>query len=275
MLSDPFLISGPACINFSGGRTSGYMLWRIIQAHGGALPDNVVVCFANTGREMPATLDFVAECASRWRVRVRWLEYRHQPGKPTFEEVSHNSASRSGEPFDMLLAAKRVVPDPFRRFCTIEMKVKTVARFLKAEFGWECSGRVVGLRADEGARVERLRKTIERLDSKDAIHTPLYDAGITELEVRQFWREQLFDLRLRDSAEGNCDGCMMKSSSALGEMFRRYPDRMTWWVDAEKRGRGKTMVVGRSYAQIARVAANQGVLAFDDATPCEQAMCGI
>jgi hypothetical protein len=36
---DPFLITGPAVISFSGGRTSGYMLHRIVQAHGGmALP---------------------------------------------------------------------------------------------------------------------------------------------------------------------------------------------------------------------------------------------
>jgi len=47
-----FLITGPAVISFSGGRTSAYMLWRILQAHGGILPDDVVVCFANTGREM-------------------------------------------------------------------------------------------------------------------------------------------------------------------------------------------------------------------------------
>ncbi len=61
---DPFLISGPAVISFSGGRTSAYMLWRILRAHGGALPDDVVVCFANTGREMSATLDFVRECGA-------------------------------------------------------------------------------------------------------------------------------------------------------------------------------------------------------------------
>ena len=95
-MADPFLITGPAVISFSGGRTSAYMLWRILQAHGGQLPGDVVVCFANTGREMPATLDFVHECATRWGVHVTWLEYRRdaETGRTWTEVVNHNSASQ-------------------------------------------------------------------------------------------------------------------------------------------------------------------------------------
>lgn len=79
-MTDPFRIVGPPVISFSGGRTSGYMLWRTLQAHGGTLPDDVVVCFANTGREMPATLDFVNDCAAHFGVHVHWLEYRWTRG---------------------------------------------------------------------------------------------------------------------------------------------------------------------------------------------------
>ena len=91
-MSDPFRIEGPAVISFSGGRTSAYMLRRILDAHDGALPPDVHAVFANTGREMPATLDFVAEVASRWNVPVTWLEFtaRRHDG---YREVSHNSAS--------------------------------------------------------------------------------------------------------------------------------------------------------------------------------------
>ncbi len=62
MNGNPYLITGPALISFSGGRTSAYMLWQILAAHGGQLPDDVHICFANTGKEREETLRFVHEC---------------------------------------------------------------------------------------------------------------------------------------------------------------------------------------------------------------------
>ena len=57
-VASAFAIDGPAYVSFSGGRTSGYMLRKILDAHGGVLPSNVHVIFANTGDELPPTLDF-------------------------------------------------------------------------------------------------------------------------------------------------------------------------------------------------------------------------
>lgn len=88
----PFFIQGPAVISFSGGRSSAYMLWLILQAHGGVLPDDVVVAFDNTGREMEATLAFVARCGSEWQVPIVWLEFRGRT-RNGFTVVNHNSAS--------------------------------------------------------------------------------------------------------------------------------------------------------------------------------------
>ena len=63
----PFILpDGNVQIAFSGGRTSGYMLHQILEANGG-LTDRVEVTFQNTGREMPQTLDFVAEVGRRIR----------------------------------------------------------------------------------------------------------------------------------------------------------------------------------------------------------------
>ena len=90
-------------ISFSGGRTSAYMLHQILEANGD-LPKNCKVVFTNTGREMPETLDFVQECSHKWNVNITWLEYRKL--KPKFEIVSHNSASRNGEPFSECIESK-------------------------------------------------------------------------------------------------------------------------------------------------------------------------
>ena len=45
------LPQGNVQISFSGGRTSGFMLYKILEANNG-LPDRAKVIFTNTGREM-------------------------------------------------------------------------------------------------------------------------------------------------------------------------------------------------------------------------------
>ena len=73
-MTNYILPDGNIQISFSGGRTSGYMLHQILEANG-SLPDRVQVLFANTGREMPETLEFVRECQERWGVKITWVEY--------------------------------------------------------------------------------------------------------------------------------------------------------------------------------------------------------
>src|SRR5262245_18275114 len=111
------MISRRALISFSGGRTSTYMLHELWQAWDGKLPADVIVCFANTGKEREETLRFVHECGSRWGVKVHWVEWR----RDGFEEVGFNSASRTGEPFCGLIEHKQSVPNAFARFCTVEL----------------------------------------------------------------------------------------------------------------------------------------------------------
>ena len=88
---NPFLINEPTCISFSGGRTSAYMLYRILEAHQMSLPKEAIVCFANTGKEEEATLKFVHDCEKNWGVEIHWLEY--QNAEPSFKRVNFVTAS--------------------------------------------------------------------------------------------------------------------------------------------------------------------------------------
>ena len=107
-MKNPYKIEGPALISFSGGRTSGFMLKQIIDAHKGNLPDDIYVVFANTGKEMPETLDFVKDCADKWEIKITWLEldvdYNLEKEKRLFyKQVNYETASRNGEPFSKLI----------------------------------------------------------------------------------------------------------------------------------------------------------------------------
>src|SRR5512139_29328 len=122
-MRDPFLIDGPTCISFSGGRTSAYMLWRVLQSNGG-LPSDAVVCFANTGKEEEATLRFVDRCSREWGVPIAWVEYREGP---SFERVTFDTAARNGEPMEAIVAQRRgMLPNRAMRFCSGELKTRTM-----------------------------------------------------------------------------------------------------------------------------------------------------
>lgn len=230
-MSNPFTLpDGNVKISFSGGRTSGYMLHEILCANGD-LPERVKVLFANTGREMPETLDFVQECSERWSVPITWLEYSKSDGKVGFNVVSHNSASRNGEPFTDLINSKRRLPNVFQRFCTEEMKVRTMRRYLVAE-GWKTWSSAIGIRADEPHRAKQQK------DSKETLWWPLLAAGVSKFDVAEFWGKQQvafgFDLRVTKGF-GNCDGCFLKSEKNLAALWRMHPERAAWWAAQEDR----------------------------------------
>lgn len=227
------LPDGNVQIAFSGGRTSAYMLYHILEANGG-LPDRVQVCFQNTGREMPQTLDFVQECGERWGVPIVWLEYRVKDDlSPTFEIVSHNSASRDGEPFEALIRRKKYLPNQRARFCTVELKIRTAKQYLMS-LGWTEWTNAIGIRADEQRRIRA-----ENDKEKDRWYTwqPLNHANVTRHMVVEWWRKQPFDLGLAavngNSALGNCDGCFLKSEATLAMLARDYPERHKWWQEME------------------------------------------
>jgi 3'-phosphoadenosine 5'-phosphosulfate sulfotransferase (PAPS reductase)/FAD synthetase len=231
-MRDPFRIKGPACISFSGGRTSGYMLWRILQAHGGTLPEDVVVCFSNTGKERAETLDFVEECSQRWSVPIVWLEYRDDEAR--FAQVTHPTASREGEPFEAIIRKRKYLPNPLVRFCTVELKVRTCHRYLKS-LGWTEWDSHIGIRADEQRRLAKIAN--QDYGTHETKRAPLAIAGVTKRDVQAFWEAQPFDLRLEnvngETPWGNCDLCFLKSNSRIASLIATEPQRATWWARME------------------------------------------
>jgi 3'-phosphoadenosine 5'-phosphosulfate sulfotransferase (PAPS reductase)/FAD synthetase len=271
MMEHFILPEGNVAIAFSGGRTSAMMLHHILEANGG-LPSRAVVSFQNTGREMPETLDFVQECGERWGVPIVWLEY--QPEAPRFRIVKHATASRDGEPFAALIRKRRMLPNRVARFCTAEMKVHALSRYLRAR-GWAGYRRALGIRADE-------QKRIATKPNKEAWSPwyPMADAGLSKADVAAFWRRQPFDLRLANiggkTPLGNCDGCFLKSEANLAALAREHPDRAAWWAAQELslavkigKGGGAWFNQRRPMADVMRMVAMQGDWIFD----AEGALC--
>ena len=228
---DPYRVPRPAVISFSGGRTSAYLLGHIVDAYGGRLPPDVHVVFANTGREMPATLDFVNECAKRWDVPIAWVEYRWDAPHHT-HYVTRASASRDGEPFAALIRRKGWLPNATMRSCTGWLKSARIEAHARHTLGLKSWHAVIGLRHDEPSRVARMRA--RDCGSSTGAHAvlPLDDARVVESDVLAYWKAQPFDLSL-DGYAGNCDLCFLKKRAKLLHLIRERPQRADWWIAQE------------------------------------------
>jgi Phosphoadenosine phosphosulfate reductase family len=226
-MNDFFKITEPTCISFSGGRTSAYMLWRVLQSGGGQLPCQAIVCFANTGKEDEATLRFVQDCSERWNVEIHWVEF--QDANPAFKRITFETASRKGEPFEALIRKRNYLPNPVTRFCTAELKIRTIHKYLKS-LGWDHNETMdwVGMRADEQRRAAKI---------VDKSRIPLVAAGITKENVGAFWRAQPFDLGLPNmngvTMHGNCDLCFLKGGAQVLSLISEKPERAVWWAKME------------------------------------------
>ncbi len=267
---NPYRIDGPAIISFSGGRTSAYMLHEIVRAWDGKLPDDVHICFANTGKERPETLRFVHECGSRWGVHIHWLEWT-QREKPCFVEVGYNSASRNGEPFAELIRRKKITPNAMMRFCTEELKVRVLEEYAQS-LGWLTWSTVIGLRYDEGRRVLKALARNDEGKRRDKALMPLSKAKATKATIQEFWAAQPFDLGLQ-SYQGNCDLCFLKSRRTLQEIIRETPGCATWWQEQEIVGKG-SFVTEYSYTALANAARDQDNL-FDGVGEEYDTECGL
>lgn len=264
-MADPFFITGPACISLSFGRTSAMMLKKIIDAHGGTLPDDIFVCFSNTGKEREETLRFGHEISSHWGVKVHWLEFitdlRGVGAAGRFEEVGYNSASRNGEPLDRLIERKGALFSTISgRWCTQFCKVGVIADFMETQ-GYlpGTYTEVIGFRADEKDRVEEL--PLKPRNANRLFAFPLAKSGVRKADVFAFWDEQPFDLQL-PRGTGNCDHCPFLATKARVARARINPRGLPWWRVREVK---YSFSFGReSMADIERMVRESPVMDLDD-----------
>lgn len=278
---NPYKINGPAIISFSGGRTSAYMLYHIIQAHHGKLPKDLYVIFANTGKECPETLDFVRDCQEKWDVSIVWLEFDWLGGDEQITKiVTYDTASRNGEPFTKMIQYFKtrtelntpdkydkdsaLLPNPVARFCTDKLKVVRINNYMKQQ-GIKIYDTVLGLRYDEPRRVAKQKS---KNTQKKFNLTPLYEAKATKQDVNDFWRKQNFDLNLpiidNETPHGNCDLCFLKSRKKINQIIKEDKSKAEWWAETEENFNNRFRTDRPSYRELITLVDVQQEFEFDD-----------
>lgn len=264
-----YFINESAVLSFSGGRSSAYMLAEILEAHQGTLPDYVKVLFANTGKEMPATYDFIHACEREFSAPIIWLEYS---GKKQFKIVDYETANRTGAPFEQLIKDHKYLPNPTVRKCTIELKILTIKRYME-QIGQPEYLTMVGIRGDEPRRAAKQK-------AKDGYEVPLYDAGVTIETVRDYWDAMPWNLHLPMTPRGNsyysnCELCFLKGrgikQSIIRESIADGTNLADWWIEQERKTGNLFRSDQPSYAAMKEYEGAQLNIFDDDSIDC---FCG-
>jgi len=214
-------------VSFSGGRTSAYMCWWLINNKSDQY--HFIFVFANTGLEHEKTLDFVHRCAQEWGFNVVWLEAVVHHGEKkgcSHKVVSYDTAARSGEPFIEVIK-KYGIPNKSYPHCNRELKLNPMFSY-KRSLGFASNhSMAVGIRIDEIDRVGVKAK------EHGVIHPLISMQPTTKAEVRHWWSDQPFDLDLPEHL-GNCVTCWKKSTRKLMTIAKHAPHYFTFNRDMER-----------------------------------------
>lgn len=213
-------------ISFSGGETSAYMTWWLLN-HARDQYAEIVVVFANTGQENEETLEFVRDCDRHFGFGTVWIEAVQHHGErksPSFRVVDFATADRSGAVFEDEIA-KYGIPNTKFRDCTKYLKRRPIEAYARS-IGWEAGtyDLAIGIRADEIDRMSAERE-------KRRIVYPLVTLNITKPQINLWFSRQPFRLRLK-GYQGNCKWCwkktLRKHLTLIGERPEIYdfPRRM-------------------------------------------------
>ena len=212
---------------FSGGRTSAFM-GLLLKDFPKYKDFKKVFIFANTGKELPQTLDFINKCDKEWDLNIVWLEANviNEKGVGTnFKIVDYETASRNGEPFKDMLD-KYAMPNNFASNCTRELKLAPINKYVKS-LGYKEVYTAMGIRFDERHRESN---TAEK---QNIVYPLIYDLKVDSKFIRDWWDRQSFDLELKDY-EGNCDLCFKKSLKKRLTIIKENPTVADWWLKMEQ-----------------------------------------
>lgn len=191
-------------ISFSGGETSAYMTWWILN-HWHNYYKKIVPVFSNTGQEHEETLEFINQCDKHFNFNTVWVEaYQHhgQRKSGSHKIVTFETAARKGEPFEDMIK-KYGIPNQKFKHCTRDLKRVPIEDWAKINFG-KIYDTAIGIRGDELNRVSPYAATRHICYPLASVHP------VSKPQINKWWDSQPFRLKLKHY-QGNCKWCWKKS----------------------------------------------------------------
>lgn len=226
-------------ISFSGGRTSAYMTWWLMNEWEERDNYEIKIVFANTGLEEPETLLFIHRCAIEWGLDIVWVEAKHKDESGnTFSEkgwkVKHQivnyftsakckkliNGDWAWTPFEEMISVLGI-PSTNSPFCSYQLKKAAIESYAES-IGWNDYYKAIGIRVDEIDRVnENFR--IEKIK-----YFLIHPHPTFKRDVVLWWENKNFNLKV-DPDLGNCNGCWKKDMKRLIRIAKKRKDVFEWW----------------------------------------------
>lgn len=192
-----------------------------------------LVIFCDTQREAVGTYKFLDDIEKHEGIPITRL---HFPGG-----------------WVKMLGKRGAIPNYFKRFCTIELKIKVARRYLRS-LGFMSYENFIGFRFDEPSRVKDYKSQWKQVVPR----FPLYDAKVKKLDVIRYFQAKPYDLEIPEIL-GNCDACFMKGAAAIISIYAKFPELADKWIaDEAADPNGHTYLPEMSHAQMLRASKQYG-----------------
>lgn len=199
----------------------------------------------------------------------------------------------TGKTFDEVIdKGGGTLPDPMRRYCTTEMKMKPMFEWWKKNINVPCEFRL-GFRANETRRAKRTNSKLNEngfLEMKAIVGKrgtlnkwadvewqkpvyPLIKDNIYKDNIEEYWKNK----PVRFAYMNNCVGCFHKTPMLIKKMYEKHPNKINWFASKERIKHKKDVWYkdkNLSFKDIIKWK-TQTELFDDDFNECDSGYCGL
>jgi hypothetical protein len=256
-------------VNFSGGRTSAYLVWLFEQRKKHE-DINVEYIYCDTGAEHPNTYKFIRDVVEHFGIELTCLRNiisAEQGVGVKYRVVSLSECKQDLVPFNDYIKVYGT-PTVVTAKCTELMKSRPCDKYCNEKYGRGNYVKWLGIRADEPNRIRIVDNQIDLFGGGKKVyseHLPLRYLGqiseYTKQDVLTFWKEMPFDLDLPEHL-GNCVFCVKKGAIKIGLAAKQEPEMATAFSEMLKSPKVKNQA-GKEAAGLSNDQVYRGRLSLD------------
>lgn len=218
-------------VNFSGGRTSAYMVWLFEQRRK-TENINVEYIYCDTGAEHPSTYKFIQDVVDHFGVELTCLRtvisMEHGVG-PTYRVVDLSECKQDLVPFSDLLK-KHGTPTVAAPLCSDRMKSIPADKYCNDKYGKGGYVRWLGMRVDEQQRIKTTESQLDFFAQTKKVPARIKNtrylaqiSDFTKSDILEWWEDQDFNLELEEHL-GNCVFCIKKGANKVALAAKDEPE---------------------------------------------------